>query len=282
MAERSASTTMIRSVIYRAMHQVLDADPKILDDPLVVGLVKGSSREEILAIPANSLPPTWFRSSFVVRSRYAEDSLREAVADGIGQYVLLGAGMDTFAYRQPSWATRLRIFEIDHPESQKVKREHLANRGIAVLANVEFCPIDFERTSLAEGLATSSLDHRAPTFFSWLGVTQYLTKEAIDSTLRFILSMPRRSEIVMGFVLSPDSWMPEVVGFLTQVVRRAGELGEPWLTFFTPSEISDHLMELGFSHVSHLTPEDAAARYFINRHDGLRPPHYARYVRATV
>jgi O-methyltransferase involved in polyketide biosynthesis len=176
--------------------------------------------------------------------------------------VLLGAGMDTFAYRQPSWAARLRIFEVDHPESQTVKRKHLAKRGIAVPANVEFCPIDFEHRSLAEGLATSSLDHRAPTFFSWLGVTQYLTKEAIDSTLRFLLAMPRRSELVMGFVLPPDSWRPEEVNFLTQVVRRAGELGEPWLTFFTPNEISDYLMDLGFSHVSHLTPEDAAARYF--------------------
>jgi methyltransferase (TIGR00027 family) len=282
MAQRRASSTMIRSVIYRAMHQVLDADPKILDDPLAVGLVKGSSREEILAMPANSLPPTWFRSPFVMRSRYAEDSLREAVADGIGQYVLLGAGMDTFAYRQPSWVARLRIFEIDQLESQKVKLEHLAKLGIAVPANVEFCSIDFEHTSLSEGLATSSLDHRATAFFSWLGVTQYLTKEAIDSTLRFLLSMPRRSELVLGFVLPPDSWRPEEVNFLTQVVRRAGELGEPWLTFFRPNEISDYLMDLGFSQVSHLTLEDAAARYFVNRHDGLRPPHYGRYVRATV
>src|SRR5260370_41365205 len=94
--------------------------------------------------------------------------------------------------------------------------------------------------------------------------------------------MPRRSEIVMGFVLPPDSWRPEEASFLTQIVRRVGELSEPWLTFFTPNEISDHLMGLGFSHISHLTPEDAAARYFVNRHDGLRPPHYGRYVRAAT
>jgi methyltransferase (TIGR00027 family) len=115
--------------------------------------------------------------------------------------VLLGAGMDTFAYRQPSWAARLRILEIDHPESQKIKREYLVKGGITVPANVEFLPIDFEHRSLAEGLAASSLDRRAPTFFSWLGVTQYLTREAIDSTLRFLLSMPRRSEIVMEFII---------------------------------------------------------------------------------
>ena len=282
MEQRKASTTMIRTSIMRAMHQVLDADPKILDDPLAVGLVEGSSPEEILAAAPDSRPPPWFRSIFVLRSRYTEDSLEEAVANGIGQYVLLGAGMDTFAYRQPSWAAGLRIFEIDHPESQKVKREHLLKRGIAIPANVEFLPIDFEHRSLAEGLAASSLDRRAPTFFSWLGVTQYLTREAIDSTLRFLLSMPRRSEIVMEFILPPDSWTPEEAVFLTKVVQMVGELGEPWLTYFTPNEISDHLLKLGASRVSHLTLEDAAARYFLNRHDGLRPPHYVNLLRATV
>jgi len=125
MAQRKASTTMIRTSIMRAMHQVLDADPKILDDPLAVGLVEGSSLDEILAAAPDSRPPPWFRSIFVLRSRYTEDSLEKAAASGIGQYVLLGAGMDTFAYRQPSWAARLRILEIDHPESQKIKREYL-------------------------------------------------------------------------------------------------------------------------------------------------------------
>jgi methyltransferase (TIGR00027 family) len=273
---------MMGTSILRAVHQVLDADPKILDDPLAVGLVEGSSREEILAASPDSWPPIWFRSIFVLRSRYTEDSLEEAVANGIGRYVLLGAGMDTFAYRQPSWAARLRIFEIDHPESQKVKREHLLKRGIAIPANVEFCPIDFEHSSLAEGLATSSLDHRAPTFFSWLGVTRYLTKEAIDSTLRFILSMARGSEIAMEFILPPDSWTSEETGYLTRVLPTATAIGEPWLTYFTPEEMSEHLTRLGFSRASHLTPEDAVARYFVNRHDGLRPPHYVRLIRAAV
>jgi len=170
MPQRKASSTMIGVAVLRAMHQVLDADPKILDDPLAVGLVEGSTREEILAAPPDSRPPTWFRSIFVLRSRYTGDCLAAAVANGISQYVLLGAGMDTFACRQPGWAAKIRIFEIDHPESQKVKREHLDKRGIAVPPNVEFVPIDFERMSLAEGLAASSIDHRVPAFFSWLGV----------------------------------------------------------------------------------------------------------------
>ena len=279
MAQRKASSTMMSSAISRAVHQVLDEEPRILSDPLAVGLVEGSSREEILATPADSRLPKWFRAIFPLRSRYTEDCLSEAVANGISQYVLLGAGMDTFAYRQPGWAANLRIFEVDHPESQKVKRERLAICGIQVPENVEFLPIDFERSSLPEGLAASSLDHRVPAFFSWLGVTQYLTKESIDATLRCLLSMPRHSELVMEFILPPESWTPEEAGFLSEVVQRVAELGEPWLTFFTPNEISDHLLKLGFSRVSHLTPADIAGRY---RQDGLTPPDYVRLLRAEM
>jgi methyltransferase (TIGR00027 family) len=274
---------MVGAAIARAMHQVLDADPKILDDPLVVGLVEGSSREEIMRQPQDSRAPEWFRSTFPLRSRFTEDSLRDAVDDGIQQYVMLGAGMDTFPYRQPKWASRrLRIFEIDYPESQKFKRECLARRGISVPANVKFCPIDFEHMSVAEGVARWSLDRREVTFFSWLGVTQYLSREAIDSTLRFVLSMPKGSELVMEFILPPGAWAATEAPYLAEVVARMAKHGEPWLTFFTPEEISTHLTALGFSQVSHLSPADAAARYFGNRRDRLGPPHYVRLVRAVV
>jgi methyltransferase (TIGR00027 family) len=137
MANRRASTTMIGTAIFRAMHQVLDNDPKILDDPLAVGLVDGSTRDEILASPQGiARPPEWFRSIFVLRSRYTEDSLAEAVAHGVKQYVLLGAGMDTFAYRQPAWASAIRILEVDHPESQAFKREILSKKGTQVPASM--------------------------------------------------------------------------------------------------------------------------------------------------
>jgi methyltransferase (TIGR00027 family) len=282
MAQRKASTTMIGSAIFRAMHQVVDGEPKILDDPLAVGLVEGSSREEILAPGPHSEFPNWFRTIFVLRSRYTEDSLAEAVAGGISQYVLLGAGMDTFAYRQPSWAANLRIFEVDHPESQKVKRDHLAKRGISIPANLEFVPIDFEETSLAEGLAASSLDLHSSAFFSWLGVTQYLTNEAVDSTLRFILSMPRGSQLLMEYVIPPDCWTADEAGFMGRIPPLAAEAGEPWLTYFRPDQVSDHLLKLGFSRVSHLTPENTATRYFQNRQDGLRAPDYVRLLRTDV
>jgi methyltransferase (TIGR00027 family) len=241
----------------RAMHQVLDDNPRILDDPLAVGLVGGSSRDEILAAPPDSRPPEWFRSIFVLRSRYTEDSLAEAAARGVKQYVMLGAGMDTFAYRQPAWASAIRVFEVDHPESQAFKRETLLKKGISIPANVEFCPIDFEQVSLADGLAKSSLDRSNTAFFSWLGVTQYLTRPAIDATLRFVQSMPKGSELVTEYILPPDHWSPDEQPFLESVVAAVKELGEPWLTYFTSEELLDHLREIGFSDVTVLTPEEA-------------------------
>lgn len=282
MERRRASTTMVQTAILRAAHQVLDDDPKILDDPLAVGLVEGSSKDEILAAPLGPWPPPWFRAIFVLRSRYTEDSLEQAVSAGVAQYVLLGAGMDTFAYRQPSWARKLRIIEIDHPESQAFKRERLLQRGIAIPDNVEFCPIDFERESLAKGLVKSSLDSIAPAFFSWLGVTQYLTGEAIDTTLRLVLAMPPRSELLTEYITPPDSWAGDELDFMRKVPQLASELGEPWLTYFTPDEIAEHLRGLGFSRVAHLSLDEATSRYFINRRDGLRPPESMRLLRAFV
>jgi methyltransferase (TIGR00027 family) len=264
------------------MHQVLDDDPKILDDPLAVDLVEGSSRDQILAQPVEERLPEWFRSIFVLRSRFTEDSLAEAVAHGVKQYVLLGAGMDTFAYRQPAWAAAIRVIEVDHPESQAFKRETLSKKGIRVPANVEFCPIDFEQTSLTEGLAKSSLDRSAAAFFSWLGVTQYLTRPAIDATLQFIAAMPNGSELVTEFILPPDQWSSDEQPFLKVVVEAVKELGEPWLTYFTSQELSNHLRATGFSQIRTLTPEEASARYFFNRCDGLRPSHYVQLMRASV
>jgi len=283
MANRRASTTMIGTAILRATHQVLDDDPKILDDPLAVGLVDGSSRDEILAAaPGLSRPPEWFRSIFVLRSRYTEDALAQAVARGVRQYVLLGAGMDTFAYRQPAWASTIRVLEVDHPESQAFKRDTLSKKGIRVPANVEFCPIDFEEVSLAEGLAKSSLDPGNSAFFSWLGVTQYLTRPAIDATLRFILSMPKGSELAIEYILPPEQWSQDEQPFIKQIIEMVKESGEPWLTYFTSREMSDHLRALGFSEIELLTTEAASARYFLNRRDGLRPPHCVRLLRASV
>jgi methyltransferase (TIGR00027 family) len=166
----------------RVLHQMFDDEPKILEHPIAVRLVDKQStffklNQELL----EHLPVATrlrFKSAFVIRSRYAEDCLAESLSNGVRQYVVLGAGLDTFAYRQPSWADSLRIFEVDHPATQRWKRRRLAEAGISVPRNVTLVPVDFEKISLAAGLTQAGLDFATPTFFSLLGVSQYLGEEA--------------------------------------------------------------------------------------------------------
>lgn len=205
MPERQASNTAIITAVLRAAHQILDAHPKILDDPVAIGLVEGSSTADIRTQESDLQQPLkrLARSLFVMRSRFAEDQLAEAVQAGVRQYVLLGAGLDTFAYRQPAWARPLQIIEVDQPASQAFKRERLGHAGVAIPDNVTFCPLDFERTSLQEGLGAVAFDPQVPTFFVWLGVTQYLTSEAIAATLQLCspcrppAALPSRSSCLM-------------------------------------------------------------------------------------
>jgi methyltransferase (TIGR00027 family) len=296
--------------ILRAVHQVLDDDPKILRDPIALQIVEGlvretfarlwpqryataspampaSSRQDILDAAEELRTPMWtlIRSHPLVRSRFTEDCLMEAAAGGVRQYVALGAGLDTFAYRQPPWAKDLQIFEVDHPATQHWKRDHLAQMGIPLPANLEFCPIDFEQTTLTEGLARTVFDRRVPTFFSWLGVTMYLTRDAIEATLRFVLSLPQRSEIVFDFspphtsmsAADAKAWA-EVAAFLEP---RLAARGEPVITFFAAEELQGWLRQLGFARLLLLSSELATERYFAGRRDGLRA-QTPRLLRATV
>ncbi len=284
MPERQASNTAIVTAVLRAAHQILDAHPKILDDPVAIGLVEGSSAAEIRAQESDLQQPLkrLVRSLFVMRSRFAEDQLAEAVKAGVRQYVLLGAGLDTFAYRQPAWARPLQIIEVDHPTSQAFKREHLGHARVAIPDNVAFCPIDFERTTLQEGLGAVAFDPQVPTFFVWLGVTQYLTSEAIAETLQFVLTLPAASGIAFTFVL-PDAHLEgDDLQAATFYTALAASYGEPWLTRFEPQPLRQWMLALGFSAVFHLAPEVATARYFAGRHDGLPTPRIEQLMYAVV
>ena len=132
-----------------------------------------------------------WRAGFALRARYAEDCLAQGVERGVAQYVVLGAGLDTFACRQPPWSRRLQIFELDHPATQQWKRERLRHAGIELPSNVTFVPTDFERASVADALGRTGFAFAATTLCSWMGVTQYLTRDALDATFRFTLSLPR-------------------------------------------------------------------------------------------
>jgi methyltransferase (TIGR00027 family) len=222
------------------------------------------------------------RANFAMRSRYAEDSLAESLGDGIGQSVLLGAGLDTFANRQPAWARSLRIFEVDCPASQNWKRAKLAAGGISIPANVTFVPGDLEQISLKEGLAGGGLDLRIATFFSSLGVTQYLTEEALDLWLNFILSLPSASQVVFSFVLAATAlpWRERALAAVSAVI--AGARGEPWLSRFSAEQLANKLTSMGFSKVIHFSTEAANARYFRGRRDGLEASKLGQMMRAIV
>jgi len=187
--------------------------------------------------------------------------------------VVLGAGFDSFAYRQPEWARALRIFEVDHPASQALKRERLAAAGIAIPANLAFVPADFARHSLREILAASALDFAAPAVFSCLGVLVYLERSAIEALFRLVAAFPRGSELIATFTQSERA---------AGSAARAAAGGEPWLSRMDEGEIRAELLRCGFAAVELLQPEEAARRYFAGRSDGLSAPPRASIARATV
>jgi len=267
----------------RAIHQTMDDEPKILADsigPLLVDTV-GEDDEWVTAILRHPFAKQW-RAGFLIRNRYAEDCLAECVERGLQQYAILGAGLDTFAFRQPPWARSLCIYEIDHPATQRWKCDRLAAANIAIPPNVKFVPIDFERTSLADALRAVNFDFGSRTLCSWLGVTQYLTLAAISETLEFVLSLPRTSEIVFSFVL-PFEMVPKVEAeALAMGALKSQEVGEPWLTSFRADDLKAQLRAMGFSDVIHLTPEEAHERYLKNRRDRLQARRGEQLIRAIV
>jgi methyltransferase (TIGR00027 family) len=283
MKDDAPSFTALGPALLQAVHQVLDDSPRILTDPVAVGFVDGSSEREILdnreGFQSSFLRT--LRSNFVLRTRYAEDCLAES-PPSVGQYVILGAGLDTFAYRQPPSAKHLRIFEVDHPATQRWKRERLAKVGIEAPPNLVFAPIDFERSSLAHALGDATFDPEIPTFVSWLGVTQYLTVQAIDQTLEYVASLPPSSQIVFTFVLPDEALDPDDAQVNAIGASVAAARGEPWITRLEPSSLSKRLRSLGFSSTYPLTAADAQTRYYSGRTDGLTVPSIEQLMRATV
>ncbi len=279
MYDKGSSQTALGVAVLRAVHQLLDAEPRILDDPVVVRLLAASTLEQIRTDPERFRSPARnaLRAHVLIGSRYAEDRLAAAVARGIRQYVLLGAGFDTFAYRQPPWAESLRIFEVDHPASQRAKRERLDAAQVPIPANLEFVPIDLETTTLRDGLRACAFDPTIPTFVSWLGVLMYLSTNAIAAVFQVVAALPPSSEIVFTFA-APDDADPE----RAQVAARAAAQGEPWRTWIEPDDLARQLYAAGFSHVALLTPAESTERYLRDRADGLRAPRRTSIASATV
>ena len=282
MDPKPRSRTLEIPAIMRALHQTLDDDPKILTDPIAPLLIdKSDDRKWLAPLLDHPFAKQW-RAGFALRARFAEDCLAEGVKRDVRQYVVLGAGLDTFAYRQPAWSRSLRIYEVDLPATQQWKRERLKAANIAVPPNLVFVPIDFESTSFAEDPQVASFLLDCPTLCAWMGVTQYLSPDAIETTFRFVLSLPRLSEIVFSFILPQQAVSGIEAEALAMAAQRSAEVGEPWLSRFHARELSDKLGAMGFSQVIHLTPEEAGLRYFDSRRDGLKARYGEQLMRAIV
>jgi methyltransferase (TIGR00027 family) len=269
MKKNRPSTTAQRVAVHRAAHQLLD-DPKVFDDPVAIRIIGKESALSLQDDPrqfeTTRLSP-YLRAFMAARSRYAEDELAIGVRNGVSQYVVLGAGLDTFAYRNPH---PVQVFEVDHPATQGWKRARLEETGITLPDDLTFAPVDFETQTLEEGLRSAGYDPGKCTFFSWLGVTEYLTAEAVKATLRFIASAPVGSGIVFDYMISPLLLTPAQRSVFDALAQRVASAGEPWQAFFDPESLIRDLQVMGFGHVEDKGPEEINAKYFNNRKDGLR------------
>lgn len=217
------------------------------------------------------------------RGRYTEDCLDEAIAAGTHQYVILGAGFDTFAFRRPDLASTLRVSEVDHPATQAAKRSRLTGLGWAMPANLRFIPVDFANDDLAQSLRQSDYDPSAPALFSWLGVTYYLPREAISTTLRAIADVAAAGSSIIFDYLDQAAFDPRCAGERVQkMITIAGRAGEPMQSGFDPALLSGELAACGLRLNEDLGPEAIEARYFAQRTDGYHAFEQVHFARATV
>ncbi|MGH3153342.1 MAG: class I SAM-dependent methyltransferase [Streptosporangiaceae bacterium] len=275
------SATAAGVAVARGAHRSYDQPPWVLDDPFALRLA-GSQWAEIQAANEAALPEVAVRqsrASVVARSRYAEDRL---VSGGYRQYVILGAGLDSFAWRRADLVGWLRLFEVDRPASQAWKRARLAELGLPVRDGHVFAAVDFGTESLADGLSRAGFDWSQPAFFSWLGVLVYLTAEAIEATLRCVSGCGSGSEIVLSYDASDaflDDAAREMVTIETRLVAAAGE---PYTTRMSPAQAEAVVEAAGLVVAEHLTPQALYDRYFAGRSDGLRPSAAERLIAARA
>jgi methyltransferase (TIGR00027 family) len=271
MDDNSPSRTALGAAIHRAAHQLLD-HPPIFEDPYALRIIGADTEAEIRGGISHHADPRsrGLRAFIAARSRFSEDALAEAVARGVPQYVLLGAGLDTFAYRAAQTYPGLAVFEVDHPATQGWKRERLRDAGIGVPDSLTFAPVNFERERLADGLARAGFDKSRPALFAWLGVVPYLTREAIMATLRFIAGLPRGSAVIFDYGEPPQARDSVQQQTLAALMERVAAAGEPLRSFFMPDDIVRDVCALGFSEVEDFDADKLNPRYFAGRADNLK------------
>jgi methyltransferase (TIGR00027 family) len=276
---RPASRTALTAAAARAAHLVVDAPPTIFADPLAVRLL-GDEAEDLLSYHRRhgSHPVlAGARTQVVCRSRYTEDRLAEAVTSGTRQYVLLGAGLDSFAHRGDR---TVRVFEVDHPASQADKRERVSRAGLA--GDPSYVDVDFEADDLLAQLVGGGFDPSLPAVVSWLGVSMYLTAAAIEDTAARLGGLAAGSELILDYHLPAGLRDEDGQSYVDQVAPASAEWGEPWRSSFAPDEMTELLRGAGFTHIGHSGQREMVPAGMWDRSDALRPARLATIAHARI
>jgi methyltransferase (TIGR00027 family) len=272
----------------RAAHR-LYTNPVVFDDPWAIDLISPATRFIVRSrllhhfLIARKMKP--FRNvlaTSLASFRYTEERVDAGVESGIAQYVIIGAGLDSFALRRRDLADRLRVFEVDHPATQRLKRERIARVG-SVPKNLEFAPVDFEVESIAQALSPTSFDSSQPALVSWLNTTPYLTSDAIFATLSALTDvLAPGSELVFNYAVTREFLDPADIAGFDFLSNHVKSEGEPWRSAFNPDVFPGEVEALGYRLVEQFTMSELGDRYFQNRSDGLRPAFGGRLARFEV
>jgi methyltransferase (TIGR00027 family) len=278
---RPASETALTAAAARAAHLIVDSEPTIFADPLAAPLLGDRAEELISYHRTHGTHPVLVgaRAQVLCRSRFTEDRLAEAVAGGTGQYVMLGAGLDTFAHRSPL-AHRVRVFEVDHPSSQADKRVRLAAAGLS--GPVSYVDADFDTDDLLSGLAAAGFDPRRPALVSWLGVSMYLEADAIRRTAAVVGRFAPGTELILDYMLPPSLRDEAGQSYVDQVAPVSEQRGEPWRSFFAPEEMGELLRRAGFAATDHIGQRETVPPAAWDRTDSLHPARLATIAHARV
>lgn len=266
--------TAVRVALWRALHLEIDAPPHVFNDE--VGLKLAAPDHDWRDRPDMGPFTRPFRASIIARARFIEDLVAEQATRGVGQYVILGAGLDTFAQRRADLASHLVVFEVDQPGPQAWKHQRLIDLGLGMPSFLRLVPVDFEAGEpWLEHLTAAGFDSGRPTVVASTGVSMYLTRDAITATLRQVAAFAPGSMLAMSFMLPIDLLDPEVRPGVERAAAGARASGTPFISFFTPPEMLTLAREAGFREVQHVSAASLAQRYFAGRSDGLRPPDHS-------
>jgi len=284
MKQNGPSLTAQKVAMMRAAHQILD-NPKVFEDPIALSIVGTQGVSDIRSEKRKfkTRLHSYLRAIVVARSKFVEDELSAAIKRGVRQYVILGAGLDTFAYRNPYSTNGLRVFEVDHPATQEWKRQQLHAAKIPIPETLIFAPIDFENQVLADQLREAGFRTGEPSFFSWLGVTMYLNRKTMMTTMKYIsLSTPSGSEIIFDYAIPPSSQNFLRRRVFRLMARRVAAVGEPWRSFFDPNSLIMDLKAIGFTQTVDIGPDEINARFFSDRTDKLMVGNFGHLMKAQV